>query len=211
MSFGSILLLSVGVAMDATAVAAARGVAARALRPRHFVLVAAFFGGSQALMPLLGGLLGASIGPLVSAWDHWIAFALLVGIGGKMLWEARRNEASDAGSAPSGAKEGADEEAKEDVTATPASADPFDLRVLAVLAVATSIDALAVGVTLPLVGAPIAASVAAMRTMTALLAMLGLGLGRRLGALLGRRLDVLGGCVLVGLGVRILVEHLASA
>jgi putative Mn2+ efflux pump MntP len=78
MSFGAILLLAVGLSMDAMAVAAARGLAARELRARHVALVAAFFGGFQAFMPLLGWLLGSRIGPFVEAWDHWIAFVLLV-------------------------------------------------------------------------------------------------------------------------------------
>ena len=77
MSFGAILALSVGLAMDATAVSAARGMAVPRVRPRHVVLVALFFGGFQALMPVVGWLVGSRIGPLVEAWDHWIAFGLL--------------------------------------------------------------------------------------------------------------------------------------
>jgi len=89
MSPSSLLVLAGGLAMDAAAVSAARGLAVPVLRPRHFALVAGCFGGFQALMPLLGWLLGRQLGPLVAAWDHWIAFGLLGGIGAKMLWEAR--------------------------------------------------------------------------------------------------------------------------
>jgi len=82
MRFGAILAISVGLAMDATAVSAARGMAVPEVRPRHAALVALFFGGFQALMPVVGWLVGSRIGPLVEAWDHWIAFVLLGAIGG---------------------------------------------------------------------------------------------------------------------------------
>jgi putative Mn2+ efflux pump MntP len=188
MSFGAILLLALGLAMDATAVSAARGLAARRVLPRHALLVGVWFGGFQAAMPLVGWLVGSRIGPLVQAWDHWIAFVLLGAIGGKMLWEGRA-AGSKGDPAPSGA-------------------DPFGARVMLVLAVATSIDALAVGVTLPMLDAPLVLSLVTIGVTTALSSMLGLFAGRRFGALLGRRLDVFGGLVLVGLGTKILVEHL---
>ena len=78
--------------MDAAAVSAARGFNTPRLRVRHAVMVAVFFGGFQALMPLIGWVIGARVGPLVAAWDHWIAFTLLAAIGGKMLWEAREGQ-----------------------------------------------------------------------------------------------------------------------
>jgi putative Mn2+ efflux pump MntP len=186
MRFGEIFLLAVGLAMDATAAAATRGMGVARLRWHHALRVAVFFGGSQALMPWLGWYLGRRIGPLVEAWDHWIAFVLLGGIGGKMLWEAR--SADDAAERPAG--------------------DPFGTRVMLTLAVATSIDALAVGVTLPMLHAPLATSVVTIGVTTAALSALGLWLGHRAGARLGRRLDVFGGLVLIALGTKILVEHL---
>lgn len=187
MNFAAILLLSLGLAMDATAVAAARGLAARDLRARHALLVALYFGGFQALMPVVGWLIGRRLGPLVQAWDHWIAFVLLSGIGGKMLWEAR--------GAP-------DDDAPRDDGAL------FAHRVMVVLAVATSIDALSVGVMLPMLRAPLVTTVVTIGVTTALLSAAGLYAGRRFGAALGKRLDVMGGLVLIGLGVKILVEHL---
>lgn len=193
MSFDAILLLAVGLAMDATAVSAARGLAAPKLLPRHVLTVALFFGGFQALMPLVGWGVGAHVGPLVQAWDHWIAFGLLAAIGGKMLWEAR----------------GADDD-DDDERASPAE-DPFGFKVMLLLAVATSIDALAVGFTLPMLSAPFLLSLATIGVTTALLSALGLFAGRRFGALLGKRLDLAGGLVLVGLGTKILVEHLTAA
>ena len=191
MTFRAIVLLAVGLAMDAMAVAGARGIAAKRLRARDVALVAALFGGFQALMPVIGWLVGRRIGPAVEAWDHWIIFALLGGIGAKMLWESR------------GEPDAAAEE--------PPGRGVFDLRVLLALAVATSIDALGAGVTLPMLHAPLALSVATIGVTTAVLSALGLYAGRRFGSALGRRLDAFGGVVLIALGCKILVEHLRGA
>jgi putative Mn2+ efflux pump MntP len=187
MSFGSILVLAVGLSMDAMAVAAARGLGVRRIRLRHVALVAGFFGGFQALMPLLGYLLGKRVGPAIEAWDHWVVFAVLGGIGAKMLWEALRHD-------------GAEPAASE--------ADAFGLRVLLALAIATSIDALAAGFALPLLGAPLVLSITVIGITTAILSGLGLFAGHRFGAALGRRLDIAGGVVLIGLGAKTLIEHL---
>ncbi|MDQ2642531.1 MAG: manganese efflux pump MntP family protein [Myxococcota bacterium] len=192
MTFGAILLLSVGLAMDATAVAAARGMAARTLRLRHVLSVSLLFGGFQALMPGIGWLVGARVGPLIQAWDHWIAFTLLSAIGGKMLWEAR---------------------SEHDAEGKPAlSVDQsFRIQLLLVLALATSIDALAVGFTLPMLDAPFASSLVTIGVTTAVLSALGVLAGRRFGAALGQRLDAFGGVVLIGLGLKILIEHLSAS
>jgi putative Mn2+ efflux pump MntP len=194
MSFGALLLLAVGLAMDATAVAAARGLLVPVLTARHVLLVAGFFGGFQALMPLLGwGLgtfVGARAGDVVARIDHWVAFVLLAALGGKMLWEARGDDDDDDDGDGRGGE------------------DPFAPRVMFSLAVATSIDALAVGVTLPLLGADLVLSLVTIGVTTALLSAAGLWLGRRAGAVLGKRLDVVGGVVLIGLGAKILLEHL---
>jgi putative Mn2+ efflux pump MntP len=188
MSLAEIVALAVGLAMDATAAAAARGLAARRVRVADVALVAALFGGFQALMPLAGWFLGSAFGPAVAAWDHWIAFALLGGIGGRTLWQAARDGDVEGG------RDG----------------DPFDPRVLLLLAVATSIDAFAVGVTLPLVHAPLGPSLATIGVTTAVLSALGVAAGRRFGAALGRGLEALGGGILVLLGAKILAEHLAA-
>jgi putative Mn2+ efflux pump MntP len=191
MTFGAIVFLSLGLAMDATAVAAAKGMALPVLHARDVARVALLFGAFQGLMPMLGWLIGYSIGPMVEAWDHWIAFTLLCAIGGKMLWEARH--------------------AFGDVVKSggPAS-EPLAMNTLLLLAVATSIDALAVGITLPMLNAPLIASWCTIGVTTAVLTALGMTLGRKLGALLGRSLEVFGGLVLIGLGVKILVEHMTA-
>lgn len=184
----AVLLLSVALAMDATAVAAARGVAAPTVRARDVLLVAVAFGGMGGVMPLLGGLLGARFGPWIGAIDHWIAFVLLAGIGAKMLWEAR---ASD------------DEE-------EPVGPSPFGLRVLAALALATSIDTFAAGITLPILGAPLGFAAGMIGLTTALFSAAGVVLGHRAGLRFGSRLEVLGGLALIGIGAKILVEHVLA-
>lgn len=187
MSFVGVVVLALGLAMDATAVAATRGALARRIEARHVVLIAVLFGGFQALMPMLGWVLGANIGPLVERWGHWIAFALLAMIGAKMLWDARRTD-----------------------LAAHAMGDPFRLLVLCGLAVATSIDAFAVGITLPMLGVSMVSAVVTIGVVTAIASIGGLYAGRRFGAVLGRRCDAVGGIVLIALGTKILVEHLSG-
>lgn len=186
----TILLLAVGLAMDAVAVSAARGFAASSLRPRDALKVALFFGGFQTAMPLAGSLVGRQAGKLFEDWDHWIAFVLLAGLGVKMILEARKEREAN----------------------TPRESDPrvlFGWRVMSLLALATSIDAFAAGITLPLLGAPVPVSLATIGVTTAVLSALGLAAGARLGAAFGPKLDIAGGVVLIGLAVKILVEHLS--
>lgn len=190
MSHTALLLLSVGLAMDATAVAAARGLSVARVRLRDAALIGALFGGFQAGMPLLGWLAGATFGAAFQAWDHWIAFVLLGGLGARMLWEARNAEENEE---------------------APAGAEPFALGALLPLAVATSIDAAAAGVTLPLLGAPMVVSIGAIGVVTAGLSAAGALLGGRLGTMAGPRMGYLGGVVLIGLGARTLVDHLTAA
>lgn len=181
----SVFLLAVGLAMDATTAASARGMAATHLRMRDVALVALLFGGFQAGMPVIGWLVGERFGALVAQWDHWIAFGLLFALGVKMVWESR-GELDEV------------------------EAEPFQLRVLLVLAVATSIDALAAGLTLPTLDAPIVVSIVIIGVTTAVLSALGLIAGRRFGALLGKKLDLVGGLLLIAVGSKVLYEHLRA-
>lgn len=184
MSFAQILLLSVGLAMDAAAVATARGCVLRqGSRTAEVMRVALLFGLAQALMPVLGWALGSRVSDAVVRLHHWIAFVVLAGIGAKMLYEALQ----PAPDAP-----------------TPTSTG---WRILFGLAIATSIDAFAVGLTLPLLDAPFVLSIVTIGVVTAILSGAGVLVGQRFGALLGRKLDAFGGLVLIALGVKILVEH----
>lgn len=189
MPFAEILLLAVGLSMDAMAVAASRGVTLGRVRARHLALVAGFFGGFQALMPCLGWALGSRIGGYVQSWDHWLVLLVLGGIGAKMLWESRGVGAEEPPPNPERA---------------------FTLPVLCLLAIATSIDALAAGFTLPLVGAPLPLSVVTIGVTTALLSAIGLLAGQRIGAAFAGKLEAVGGLMLIGLGVKTVIEHVRA-
>ncbi len=177
------LLLALALAMDATAVAAARGVSG--LRPGDALRIASAFGGFQGGMAAIGWGLGAWAERWIASWDHWLAFALLALVGGKMLIEAARGHAGDVHRRA-----------------------PLSTRLLLVLAVATSIDALAAGVTLPVLDAPEVVSIALIGAV-AFASSLGGALGARwIGDRGGRALDALGGIALIAIGTKILLEHL---
>lgn len=188
MGFIGILLLALGQAMDAVAVSATTGAAAKSLRARDVVVVGLVFGGFQGVMPALGYALGAVVGPKVVAFDHWIAFVILVGLGLVALRGALR---ADDGN----------DEASEAVAA-------FGARRLLLLGVATSIDAFTVGVTLPLIGAPLLLSCVTIGVVTGLLSGLAVVVGQRVGAAFGKPVEVVGALALMGMGVYILVDHL---
>jgi putative Mn2+ efflux pump MntP len=183
----AVLTLSVGLAMDATAVAAARGFSNPDARPRDIVRMGALFGGFQAAMPIAGWAVGSRFARLIAAWDHWVAFVLLAGIGVKMIYEVVRGGPDDETSRPKG--------------------DAFGWMPLLALAVATSIDALVAGLTLPLLGVSLAVAVSVIGLTTAAASIAGAYLGRRFGTSIGRKLDVFGGVLLIGLGLKIVLEH----
>ena len=183
MSFWSLLLLAVGLSMDAFAVAVCKGLATRKLDGRKMVTAGLWFGGFQALMPLLGYLLGSAFERYITAFDHWIAFLLLAFIGGKMIWEAAR---------------GGEEE----------HAEALSLKLLVMMAVATSIDALAVGITFAFLQMDILSSAAVIGLTTFVISFGGVCAGNRFGARYKRKAEIVGGVVLVLIGVKILLEHL---
>jgi putative Mn2+ efflux pump MntP len=186
----SALVLALALAADATAVAAVRGLLAGQVRVRDALLVGGLFGGFQGAMAALGWLAGAGLGRWVGEYDHWIAFTLLAALGGKVLWEAcRGDDAEDAG---------AEERER-----------PFALGGLLVMAVATSIDALAAGVTLPLLPTAPVVSLALIAGVTFVASVVAVELGRRLGHRFRAGVELVGGLALIGLGVKVLVEHLA--
>lgn len=192
MTFPAILLLAVGLALDAMAVAAARGLSAQRVLPRHALRVALLFGGFQGGMPLLGWAIGAGLGALATRFGHLIACAIFLAMGGKMLWEALQGG-----------------HVEESEPAEP-ERDVFEIHTLLALALATSIDAFAAGVTLPVLGAPLVLSVFTIGATTAILSAIGLYTGRHFGSRLGRRLDALGGLLLIGLAIRTLFDHIGS-
>ena len=184
MSIFELFLVAVGLSMDAFAVAVCKGLALKKITFRHALIVGLWFGGFQALMPLLGYLLAARFREAIAAYDHWIAFGLLVLIGGNMIREAIFEK----------------EEAETD--------SALSFRSMLPLAVATSIDALAVGVTFAFLDVRIVPSVTLIGVTTLVLSMLGVKAGSLFGAKYEKKAEVLGGVILILLGVKILLEHL---
>jgi putative Mn2+ efflux pump MntP len=182
----ALLGLAVGLAMDAFAVSIGVGLTAQQVSGRTTFRLAWHFGLFQFLMPVVGWLAGLSVERWISGIDHWVAFALLVAIGGHMIYEAVYG----------------DEEVRGARDATRGVS-------LVVLSVATSIDALAVGLSLALLGVEIWYPAVVIGIVAFLFTAAGLHLGRRFGALLGRRMEVLGGIILIGIGLKILADHLA--
>lgn len=186
MGFLEIFLIGIGLSADAFSVAVCKGLNMRKLDLKHAYIIALFFGGFQALMPLIGYLLGTSFSSYIESFDHWIAFALLAFIGGKMAIEAIRDK-------------GDDEEEKTDV---------LKIGELTVMAIATSIDALAVGITFAFLKVNILLSVLLIGVTTFALSLAGVLIGNKFGAKYKSKAELAGGIILVLIGVKILLEHL---
>jgi putative Mn2+ efflux pump MntP len=181
-----LFMIAVGLSMDAFAVALGKGLNMMRLNYRHALVIAAFFGGFQAGMPLLGWLLGRQFERYITAIDHWVAFLLLLFIGGKMLWGAFHE--------------------KDDNWAD--IDDRLNVGELTLLAVATSIDALAVGITFAFLQVSILPSVTLIGVTTLILSFIGVMIGNRFGTRFESKAEIAGGLVLIFIGAKILFEHL---
>ena len=188
MGFLTLVAIAVGLAMDAFAVSLGVGLKLCQVSWRQTFRLGFHFGLFQALMPVVGWLAGLTVASYVDAVAHWIAFALLAVIGGRMIWESFRS----------------DEERALRV------GDPTKGISLVVLSVATSIDALAVGVSLAMLQVSIWWPAAVIGVVAGAFTVVGLHLGCRLGAAVGRRMETIGGVILILIGVRIVVENLAG-
>ncbi len=188
MGFIEFFLTGIGLSMDAFAVAICKGLGMRKVNYRQMLLIALFFGGFQALMPLLGWLLGRQFEQYITSVDHWIAFTLLVLIGANMLREARKGDDTT------------DAETVYDA--------PLPLGQLLLMAIATSIDALAVGISFAFLGVNIWLAIAIIGTTTFLISAAGVFIGNRFGNRYEKRATIAGGIILILLGVKILLEHL---
>jgi putative Mn2+ efflux pump MntP len=186
----SLVLLAIGLAADAFAVAVGQGAATRAHVWRTALAVGVTFGVAQAVAPLIGWSLGIAFAGLIEAWDHWIAFGLLALIGAKMIWEGNR----------------ADPPGKE---REPGQEKLAGGLALLGLAVATSIDAAAAGITLPTLGAPILTSIAVIGLVTFALSYAGVWLGRTGSRVLGPNAEIIGGLILIVIGAKVLIDHKA--
>jgi len=180
----TIIIIAVGLAMDAFAVSIVSGSAYKQLKIRHAFRIAVFFGGFQAFMPLIGSLAGLSIREYIANYDHWIAFGLLTAVGAKMIYESFK------------------------ITSDNKIFNPSNMLVLLVLSVATSIDALAIGITISLLRVSIATAVVIIGLVTFVLSYLGVFIGKNFGHFFENKIEAAGGLVLIGLGVKILLEHL---
>lgn len=184
MSFAELVLIAVALSMDAFAVSLCQGLSTPKVRWRRALLIAGLFGGFQALMPLAGYFLGNQFERFITNADHWIAFALLLFIGGKMLYDALTEK---DGEQPTGSAR---------------------FGQLLLLAVATSIDALAVGITFAFLQVRILPAVLCIGGITFALSLCGVFIGNRFGVRYRKTAAILGGAVLILIGIKILLEHL---
>lgn len=183
-----LLLIAVGLSMDAFAVSICKGLGMRRVNMKHALIIALFFGGFQALMPLIGWAFGSLFEQYISQWDHWIAFALLGFIGVKMLIDAFKS----------------DDEEDEECDCEPS----LRIKEVFVLAIATSIDALAVGITFAFLQVNIVPAIVLIGVVTFLFSLGGVGIGSKFGSKYRKPATIVGGLVLIAIGFKILFEHL---
>lgn len=186
--FIELLLMGIGLAMDAFAVSICKGLGMKKLNKKQALMIGLYFGGFQALMPFIGWLLGSQFQQYITSIDHWIAFVLLGFIGGKMIYEA--------------VKEWNEEDTVEVTDA------PLDHKNMVVLAIATSIDALAVGITFAFLGTPIIEAITIIGITTLIISFAGVCIGNYFGSKYKNKAELAGGLILVLLGLKILLEHL---
>lgn len=183
MGFVELLLLSVGLGMDAFAVSVCKGISMKKMNWKKTCIIGLYFGGFQALMPVLGYFLGSTFESVISNLDHWIAFGLLAIIGGNMIKDAFSKEC-----------------------------DSFDddvrFKAMIVLAIATSIDALAVGITFAFLKVNLILAISMIGVITFILAIVGTKVGNRFGDKYEKKAELVGGVILILLGIKILLEHM---
>ncbi|MGI5893586.1 MAG: manganese efflux pump MntP family protein [Candidatus Merdivicinus sp.] len=184
MSLTELFILAVGLSMDAFAVAVCKGLSMKTMSWKKAAIVGLYFGGFQAGMPLIGYFLGVQFRSYITAFDHWIAFILLVIIGGNMVREALSGDTDEGGSDSVGFKE------------------------MSVLAIATSIDALAIGVTLAFLKVDIVPAVSFIGLTTFTLSLVGVKIGNVFGSRWKSKAEFAGGVILILIGLKILLEHL---
>lgn len=178
-----LFILAIGLSMDAFAVSICKGLSVQQLSVKHMFLVGAYFGGFQALMPAIGYMLGSQFEHMIVSIDHWIAFLLLLFIGGNMIKESRENDVDELD-------------------------DDFGIKTMLLLAVATSIDALAVGVTFAFLHVNIVAAVLFIGCITFMCSAIGVKLGHVFGVKYKSKAEFAGGVILILIGTKILLEHL---
>ncbi len=184
MSLLTVCLIAVALAMDAFAVSLSTGTTMKKMQVRHALRMAGFFGVFQAVMPIVGWSLGLAAAGFMQGFDHWVAFALLTGVGGKMVYEAIWGDVNEA------------KPKKEQ-----------NIYMLITLAFATSIDAAAVGITLSFLNIDIVQPAVIIGLITFVISLLGVYIGVKVGNFFGSKIEIFGGLVLIGIGIKILLEH----
>lgn len=185
MNFISILIIAIGLGMDAFSVAIGVGATVRALSFMPVFRLSFYFGLFQVLMPIAGWFAGMTVANIIAGYDHWIAFGLLAFVGGKMIKESFSKE--------------------EKIHAS----DPTKGVTLIILSVATSIDALAVGLSFAFLKIPILYPSIIIGIVAFVMTAIGMFFGERLGKVVGKRVEIVGGVILIGIGVKILIDHMA--
>jgi putative Mn2+ efflux pump MntP len=182
-----LILIAIGLAMDAFAVAVCRGLKMKKINYAHGTVIALFFGGFQALMPVIGWFLGFKFEKYIVNFDHWIAFALLAFIGVRMIIEAVKDDEEECGCC---------------------GCEKLNIKELTVMAVATSIDALAIGITFAFLRVNIAVSAGLIGIITFVISFIGVIIGHVFGSKLKSKAEIAGGAILVLIGLKILLDHL---
>ena len=178
-----ILLISIGLAMDAFAVSICKGLAMKKMSWEKAIIIGLYFGAFQAIMPTIGFFLGTTFERFITNVDHWVAFILLVGIGINMVKEAFDKESENRN-------------------------DNVDMKTMLVLSIATSIDALAIGITFACLKMHIVVPVITIGIITFVISVIGVKIGNRFGDKYEKKAEIMGGVILILLGVKILLEHL---
>jgi manganese efflux pump family protein len=184
MNLLTILLIALALAMDAFAVSIASGIAIKKLKIGHALTIASWFGIFQAIMPLIGWFGGTRLRDALSGTDHWVVFGLLMFIGIKMIWEAFKIDPIE-------------------------KLNSLDLRVLFSLSLATSLDALAAGVSFALLGIPVIEPIIIIGAVTFLTSFAGVWIGEKGGSIFGKKMEIAAGIILIVIGIKVLMSHLS--
>lgn len=184
MNLITIIVIAVGLAMDAFAISIVSGSASKQVKVKYALRVAIFFGGFQLFMPLIGSLAGLTFKKYIAGYDHWVAFGLLASVGGKMIYESFKIKSAGQ------------------------NVNLSNIFVLLVLSIATSIDALAVGITLSLITSYIVTAAIIIGLITFAISYFGVFIGQKAGHFFENKVEAVGGLVLIGIGLKILLGHL---
>ena len=188
MNIAEVILMAVALAMDALAVSICKGMTIKKLTTEHILKCGLYFGGFQMLMPIIGYFIGRTFAQVISSFDHWVVFAILAALGVHMIIGVFKEEKEE------------NEEKHAD----------FSHKTMVVLAIATSIDAMAIGVSLSIMCAAIWVNAAIIGGITFAITAVGVAVGHKFGNKLGAKAELIGGFILIGVGLRVLIEHLVT-